>query len=51
MATTIVILLLIPEELRTVVQLYLLQTSITAPQDANTRLVLQVYPGSNTRVQ
>jgi len=24
------------------------KTSITAPQDAHTRLVLQVYPGSNT---
>jgi len=28
--------------------LLLLSSSITAPQDAHTRLVLQVYPGSNT---
>ena len=27
---------------------YILLTSITAPQDAHTRLVLQVYLGSNT---
>ena len=35
-------------QIDTVSMLLLLSSSITAPQDAHTRLVLQVYPGLNT---